>query len=283
ERVDEIQFTETFGESGKCAGPWLPRDIDAGKRFHHRVGLGDDAVRSAESGRSLGDIHSAHFASPVVEITEQLAVQAAQVGQIERWRLDVDAFEGDGGKLGLGIGKQGVVADVQGIAQGGRAWPAVRIIRYAVLVLHQEAGAARYFLTSSALVGSGCVDPFSATGWVTPSSRWLAAKFSRRCCWYQLRANSGEVAFMQSGPGGAKDANYSVSRLNPRVGVAPAEVGTARRRSTVGAPSSGASRHLPPRRDRGPASGRRVKMRCPLSRWRERVGVRVGVSRSRAS
>src|SRR3546814_1845481 len=58
----------------------------------------------------------------------------------------------------------------------------MRVVRCAVLVPHRNQGPGlfRYFLMSSALLRSGRVLSF-ATGWVMPSSRWLAAKLSRRC------------------------------------------------------------------------------------------------------
>src|SRR3546814_5723525 len=114
-------------------------------------------------------------------IAEQLPIEAAQVVEIERGRFDLDVLERDRGEFGLGVSERGLVADTQRIAQDGCAWPAMRVVRYAVLFPHrnQEPGLVRYFLMSSALLGSGRVLSF-ATGWVMPSSRWLAETFSRR-------------------------------------------------------------------------------------------------------
>src|SRR3546814_634424 len=61
-------------------------------------------------------------------------MQAAQVVEIERGRFDLDVLERDRGEFGLGVSERGLVADTQRIAQDGCAWPAMRVVRYAVLV-----------------------------------------------------------------------------------------------------------------------------------------------------
>lgn len=78
-------------------------------------------------------------------------------------------FERDRRKLGVSVSKDGLVMDAERVAQDSGAGPAVRVVRYAVLVPHagQAPADARYFLRSSALVGKGRL-VFLATGWVTP-------------------------------------------------------------------------------------------------------------------
>ncbi|MCY1381294.1 hypothetical protein D9M69_691840 [compost metagenome] len=89
-------------------------------------------------GVTHGDIQGPQLARPVVQVAEQLMVNALERGQIVGRRREFDFAGGDFREGALRFIERLVIEQAQAIAKDRRAGKAVRVLACTVLVAHQS-------------------------------------------------------------------------------------------------------------------------------------------------
>ncbi|MCY1545781.1 hypothetical protein D9M68_817370 [compost metagenome] len=172
ERVDHVQVTKVLGGHCNQVAPVEPlQPIGIGQGEKDLVGLGLDSGHMAEVSATLGDIHAAQLARPVVQVPEQLAVDALERGQIVgRWG-EFDFAGSNCREAELRFIERLVIKQAQAVAKDHRTGVAVRVLVCTVLVGHQSC-LARYAPSTASREGS--LRSASAGDTSKPSRRRLA-------------------------------------------------------------------------------------------------------------
>lgn len=128
-RMDDVEVAEVCGCRDDQLGAVRSFEpVGSQQMFEQFVRFGCNAARGAEASAALGYVYGTDLSSPVVNVAEQVTVQAFQAGQVVGGRFEVDGAGGDCGEVALRLGEAGCFIESQTIAQDSRAWQAVGVL-----------------------------------------------------------------------------------------------------------------------------------------------------------
>jgi hypothetical protein len=137
-RVDHIEIAEQVRNALYQFRPFAGvKPLVVTQALKEFCGLGCHALNIAKAGRTLGNVHTAQFTGPFVNIGEQSPMNALQGAEIVRRGREVDFVGRDARKIPFGLAQQRIVKQAETIFQRGRAWVAVRVLPGAALVRDQ--------------------------------------------------------------------------------------------------------------------------------------------------